>query len=403
MPTPSLSYRVALAGASLLAPRESGLTAWGRDLRQPGRPLVLVHAASAGELRQAEPIIRRLRARHPDWQLAATYFSRSALHVAESLPLDAHGLAPWDTPAAVSALLDAVRPSAIIIAKHDLWPQLAAEASRRETPIALIAATVRSGSSRLRWPARRLLAPAYASLARIGAVSPADADRLTLLGARPQCIEVLGDPRYDGVIERIAGLPRPVPHPGAIIAGSTWSADEDVLLGALRQVRRERPEVRLVIVPHEPQPSALRRLHTAARRLGLPAPVPMAHATERDQLVVVDRVGGLAETYALGTIAYVGGGFGRAGLHSVLEPAAWGVPVIVGPRSLDSADAVRLHAAKGLHRLPPQGSAAVLEAWWLEWLADPEWCREAGVAARAAVEAGAGAADRCTALVESLL
>ncbi len=403
MPTPPLAYRFAVAAAHFLSPRAAPLTAWGAAHRATDRPLVLMHAASAGELRQAEPVIRRLRSRHPEWQLVATYFSPSARHVAETLPLDAHALASWDTPAEVSSLLDAVRPTAIVVTKHDLWPQFAAEAEARHLPLVLIAGTVRARSGRLRWPALPLLTPGYRSLRRIGAVSQADAVRLTRLGAIPERIEVLGDPRHDAVLERIAGTLRPAAEPATLVAGSTWPADERVLLSAFRRVREERPDARLVIVPHQPDSVGLNRLAQAARSLSLPAPVRFPAADPRAPLVVVDRIGPLAELYALGTIAYVGGGFGRAGLHSVLEPAAWGLPVIVGPHSLESADAVRLHAAKGLHRLPGRRAAAVLEAWWMEWLADADWLREAGAAARRVVEEGAGAADRCAALVEEVM
>ena len=401
MSTPPLVYRWAIALAERFAPRESALISWaGRD---PAQPLVLFHAASAGELRQAEPVIRRLRLRHPCWQIAVSHFSRSGRQVAEVLPVDTAGLAPWDTASNVAALLDALAPTAIVITKHDLWPQLAATAEARGIPLGLVAGTVRPGSGRLGWPVRGILSSAYAGLTRVAAVSDDDATRLATLGVLPSRIQVLGDPRYDGVVERIAAAQAAAPHPGTLVAGSTWPADEEVLLSAFKSARDERPEARLILVPHQPDVAGVRRIAARARGLGLPAPVLHRSATERDALVVVDEVGSLAELYAMGVIAYVGGGFGRAGLHSVLEPAAWGVPIIVGPNSQESADARRLEDAEALARLPPGRAAAVLEAWWMEWLADPEMRRAAGAAARRVVDDGCGAADRCASLVESLL
>lgn len=403
MSPPPLLYRTLIAAARRLAPRPTRLTMPPAGEPHAGAPLLLVHAASAGELRQAEPVLRRFRTRHPEWRAAASYFSPSARHVAETLPLEAHGLAPWDGAEDVAALLDGLRPTAIVVAKHDLWLTFAHEAAARSIPVLLIAATVRPGSGRLRWPARPLLAPAYASLAAIGAVSPDDADRLTRVGADPGRITVVGDPRYDGVLERIAGLPRPAAHSATLVAGSTWPADDAVLLASFRRVRQERPDARLILIPHRPTPAGMIRITERAHALGLPGPVRLESADSRDPLVVLDRLGPLAELYPLGVMAYVGGGFGRAGIHSCLEPAAWGVPVIVGPASLESADAIRLHAAKALHRLPARRAAAVLEAWWLQWLADPEWRREAGRAARRTVEEHAGAADRTVLLMERAL
>lgn len=402
MPEPPLIYRAAIAIARRVAPRDTTLRSWGVSHRDRTRPLLLFHAASAGELRQAEPVIRRLRTRHPDWQMAVSYFSRSGQNVAESLPVDAAGLAPWDTHCEVSSLLDALAPTAIVVAKHDLWPVLAVTARAREVPVLLIAATVRPGSGRLRWPARDILAPAYASLNGVAAVSEDDARRLATLGCAPGRIQVVGDPRYDGVLERIAGRSPTTPHPTTLVAGSTWPADEAVLLSAFQKAREERSDLRLVLVPHRPNEAGFRRIAVRARALGLPAPVRHRSTSGLDPLVVVDEVGPLAFLYESGVIAYVGGGFGRAGLHSVLEPAALSMPVIVGPNSAESPDARRLEEVDALARLPADRAAAVLEAWWMEWLADPEWRRAAGEAARAIVEAGRGAADRCTTLVESL-
>ncbi len=400
---PPLIYRAAIALAARVAPRDSTLPSWGVTNRDRARPLLLFHAASAGELRQAEPVIRRLRSRHPGWQVAVSYFSRSGRQVAESLPVDATGLAPWDTSRDVAALLDSLAPTAIVIAKHDLWPALAAAAAVRKIPLMLIAATVRPGSGRLRWPACGILAPAYASVTRIAAVSDDDAARLVTLGCSPDRIHVLGDPRYDGALERIVAAPPCTSHPNTLVAGSTWPADDAVLLAAFRQARQERPDVRLILVPHQPSAAGFRRIAGRAAALGLPAPVRHAAATERDPLIVVDEVGQLAFLYGLGAIAYVGGGFGRAGLHSVLEPAALGLPIVVGPNSEESADAQRLEEARALVRLSPGRAAAVLEAWWMKWLVDTGSRAAAGIQARAVVEAGRGAADRCAAMVESVL
>ncbi len=403
MSQPSLLYRAAIVVARAFAPRDPALQSWGAAHREPSRPLLLFHAASAGELRQAEPIIRRLRARHSGWQMAVSYFSRSGRDVAESLPVDVTGLSPWDTGEDVAALLTVLAPTAIVITKHDLWPGLASAAASRGIPMFLVAATVRPRSGRLRWPARGVLAPAYASLAGIAAVTDADADRLRALGCPADRVQVLGDPRYDGVAERIANRTPLTPHPTTLVAGSTWPEDESILLRAFRQAREERPDVRLMLVPHRPSDAGFRRIAAQAASLGLPAPVRHRGATDDDPLAVVDEVGPLAFLYEAGVIAYVGGGFGRAGLHSVLEPAALGLPIIVGPNSTESTDARRLEEVDALARLPADRAVAVLEAWWMEWLADPEWRREAGAAAKAVVEAGRGAADRCADLVDAML
>jgi 3-deoxy-D-manno-octulosonic-acid transferase len=119
-------------------------------------------------------------------------------------------------------------------------------------------------------------------------------------------------------------------------------------------------------------------------------------------LVVVDRVGLLADLYAAGDVAYVGGGFHRAGLHSVLEPAAFAIPVIVGPRWGMSRDAGLLIEAGGAAALPEDGRHALL-ARWSVWHHDAALRRASGLAARRVVEEGRGAAERTADLVRSLL
>lgn len=389
-----------------LAGRREGaerFAAWGAAQRDRSRPLLLLHAASAGELRQAQPVLARLRARHPAWQLAVTCFSPSGLPVLPALGADVAGLLPFDRPAAVAALLDALAPSAIVYSRSDLWPELVHAASGRGIPQGMIAATLPADSRRRRWPASRVLRPALERLAAIGAIAADDAHRLTWLGARPEAVSITGDPRYDAVIERLDRSPAPVPTPATLVAGSTWPADEAVLLTAFAAVREAIPAARLLIAPHEPTAAHLAGLAARARAAGLPAPLAWTPAGLDAPLGVVTEVGGLALLYGTGQLAYVGGGFGRAGLHSVLEPAACGVPVIVGPLGERHPDALRLNAAGALAWLPRRRAAAILAAWWETWLVDEAWRRQAGANAREAINTGRGAADRSARLVEELL
>jgi 3-deoxy-D-manno-octulosonic-acid transferase len=393
-------------GAAGLAGRSASagtFAAWARGHRDQARPLVVFHGASAGELRQAEPVVRRIRHRHPEWQLAATCFSPSGLAVATKLPVDVAGLLPFDLQAEITPLLEALAPAAIVVTKLDLWPNLTRLAKARGTRLALIAATVRRGSGRLRWPARQILAPAYAALDAVGAAAEEDVSRLVALGARPAVIRVLGDPRYDGVLERIKDSPKPLRHEATLIAGSTSSEDDRLLLEVFARIRTASGDPRLVIAPHEPADDTMARIGAAARRHGLPPPRPYDGAAGTEPLLVMREVGPLAFLYAEGAIAYVGGGFAPGGLHSVLEPAAWGMPIVAGPDAGSNPDATRLRGAGALVCLPSHGAEAALEDCWRTWLTDSTRRAEAGRAARRVVETHAGAADRAVELIEELV
>ena len=385
----------------------SRYAAWGRAGRDPARPLLWMHAPSVGEGLQARPVLQLARARRPSLQLAYTYFSPSAERFARGLGADFADYLPFDTRASAGAALDALRPRALVFAKLDVWPLLVEEAARRGVALGMISATLAEGSSRRGGLAAAVLRDAYARLDRVGAIDPGDAERLVALGVRRDAIRVTGDTRYDQVwararqADRGASLLAPLAAPRpTLVAGSTWPADEAQLLPAWVALRRALPDVRLVVAPHEPTPAHLEPIERWARAEGLRL-VRLGPDGEGDaDVVLVDRVGVLGDLYALATAAFVGGGFHAAGLHSVLEPAAFGAPVAWGPLHANSRDAGLLIAAGGGASVR---DARELEAVLRAWLGDDEARRQAGDAARRLVEGGLGAADRAWALVAALL
>ena len=390
------------------------LAAWAAAQRDTQRPLIWMHAPSVGEGLQAKPVLETLRAEHPDWQLAFTFFSPSAERLAKNLPVDVADYLPLDRPGEVAAALDALQPTALVFSKLDVWPELTLAAARRGVKLGLISATVSPESSRLRWPARQWAEPAYRALDSVGTISEEDGRRLELLGARAEAIAVTGDTRYDSVAERAARLDR-TREPLArlvttsedtftIVAGSTWPADEAVLLPAFADLLVQLPTARLLLAPHEPNPDHLAGIAERLRQLKLPRPVRLSqleHA-KPGPVIVVDRVGILADLYALGDTAFVGGGFHRAGLHSVLEPAVFGVPIVFGPHWQTSRDAELLLEKGGAIALPADARHP-LHSQWLVWHHDPAARRKAGKAAKQVVADGRGAAERTTALVRGLV
>jgi len=392
------------------------LSAWASANRDTKRPLVWMHAPSVGEGLQAKPVLETLRAEHADWQLAFTFFSPSAERLAKNLPVDIADYLPLDRHDEVSAALDALQPTALVFSKLDVWPELTLAAAQRGVKLGLISATVAPQSSRLRWPTRGWSVPAYRALDRIGTISEEDGERLELLGARPEAIAVTGDTRYDSVAERAARLDRTreplarlattAPETFTIVAGSTWPADEAVLLPAFTDLLHQLPTARLLLAPHEPNPDHLAGIAERLKHLKLPRPVRLSqleHA-KPGPVIVVDRVGILADLYSLGDAAFVGGGFHRAGLHSVLEPAVFGVPVAFGPHWRMSRDAALLLEQGGAVALPaPADARHQLHAQWLTWHHDPAARKRAGKAAKDMVQAGRGASERTTALVSGLV
>ncbi len=381
---------------------------WARKERDTGRPLLWVHAPSVGEGLQALPLLKLFRARRPNAQIAYTYYSPSAERFAASVGADFADYLPFDTRQQVDAALDSLRPAVIAFSKVDVWPTLVERAAYRGIKLALLSATMPESSRRNSGIARLILADAYHALDAIGAIDDADAVRLIEAGVRSDRITVTGDTRYDQVWERAQawspGSVGPVaaasPEKPTLVAGSTWPADEQHLLSAWSRVVYERPGVRLIIAPHEVTPKHLDAIETWAREADLSLSRLGEPDSAHSDVVLVDQYGALGDLYALAHFAYVGGGFHDAGLHSLLEPAAFGAPVIIGPRHTDNRDARLLIAAGAAFRCE---SGREISSRIVRWIDSPEAREKAGHAAREVVRSELGAAERSYAIVEGLL
>jgi 3-deoxy-D-manno-octulosonic-acid transferase len=365
--------------------------AWSTVHRDASRPLLWIHAPSVGEALQARPIVELIRSERPTVQIAFTYYSPSAERFARSLAVDFSDYLPLDDVPNVEAALDALAPSALVFSKLDVWPVLTERAAARGIPLGLLSATLSARSSRRSLLAKALLHDAYARLDAVGAIASDDAERLIHLGVRPGVIQITGDTRYDEVSRTAANAADAFPELAGrsiCVAGSTWPADERVVLpGWLGS------GIRLIVAPHEPTQSHVHQIETWATSNKVRSSRLSSGSTTAD-LVIVDSVGVLARLYARATIAYVGGGFHGAGLHSVLEPAAFGVPVLFGPRHSGSRDAGLLLADGGGFVVR---SAADFRSKLGADLAG------AGAAAKQVVRQGLGAARRSLALVDRLI
>jgi len=401
------------------------LAAWGRKGRAPAtaladRPVVWMHASSVGESLQARAVVDVLRGRMPGLQVVFTFFSPSAEAVRGDFPADVSTYLPWDLPELMGPVLDAVQPDVIVFTQREVWPTLAEEAAARGVPTILIAGTMPQGAGRLRGPGRILLGPAFRSLRSVAAVSKEDADRFGLLRVKKDRVTVTGDPGIDGARDRAARIDYGAPHMRVfndergpiLVTGSTWPSDEEVLLPALAQVRAAVPDLRIIYAPHEPEgydfalfgrrlaadgwtPGLLGEVEEA-KRVDKAERVPEVRGVDGVDAILVDRVGVLADLYGLASVAYVGGGFHGDGLHSVVEPAAVGVPVLFGPRHQGSVHATRLLAAGGARAV---ADADDLTGTLREWFEVPRKKEEHGQLALDYIENQQGAAERTADLI----
>ena len=400
---------------------------WAERVRDPFRPLLWLHGASAGELAGAIPVVARVRAHRPELQLLVTYSSPSAESVVDELEPDHAGYPPLETMADCREAIERSRPDALVFAKLDAWPALTRAATEAGVALGMINATVRPTSSRLRGPGRRLLTPSYGRLDRVGAVADGEMARLEMLGTRREVIQVTGDAAFERALDRVdraregtSGCGHRLPARGdnrvRLCAGSTWAEDERVLIEAAAVLSRSSAgsdgpgsELDLILVPHEPDASAVKRIQSMClEHLGsearlwsaLPAAGPETESggSRAHAPLIVDTVGFLAELYLECDMAWVGGGIGGEGLHSVIEPAAAGLPVLFGP--VHDRWEAREMVEKGIALEAPPAEVATAIATLLR---DPERRARVGKAARLYVEGGRGATEASARLILDLL
>lgn len=398
------------------------LTAWAREHRDARRPLLWIHAPSVGEGLQALAVLEALYACGDPPQAVFTHFSPSAEGLAARMPADFCGVLPWDVADDAERVMAALRPALLCFTKTEVWPVLARAARKSGAATALVAATLPRGSSRGRWPTRSVLSSTLGTLDLLAAVAEPDARRFVALGTRAEAVHVTGDPGVDSAADRIAATNPDAPHLSCfqnqprptLVAGSTWPADEAVLIPACVKLRRTHGSLRIVVAPHEPKEEGMRSLEHRLRGAGwhvarlsdLEHTMAVGRATRRSEealadpdAVVVDRIGVLAELYTVGDVACVGGGFHAGGLHSVLEPAAAGVPTVFGPRH--EVSHVRALLERGAARVVDDaaGMAAVLGSW----MSDRAARRAARRAALDYIRDHKGAAARTSALLFELI
>ena len=316
----------------------------------PGsRPVIWIHAVSVGEVQAATPLIRALQQRYPQQPLLVTTATPTGAQRVAALANATlrHCYLPYDLPGAVRRFLATVQPCMAIVLETELWPNLFRECARRAIPVVVASARLSEKSvRRLGW-ASALFADVLASNVIIAAQTQADAQRFQQLGADPARLRVTGNLKFDLYIaaelrEQGARL-RAEQFPGRAVwvAGSTHDGEEEVVLSAHRRLCAERPGTLLVLAPRHPN-----RFEQVSQRLstvGIAYSRRTSGALRADaSVLLVDTLGELLMFYAAADVAFVGGSLVPIGGHSLLEPAALGLPVLTGPHNFNAADVARL-------------------------------------------------------------
>jgi 3-deoxy-D-manno-octulosonic-acid transferase len=390
---------------------------WGHYTQPPeaNSELVWVHAVSLGETRTAAILLREWRAQVPGLRVLLTHGTATGRAEGRSLlqPGDVQVWQPWDSRQAVERFLTHFQPRLGVLLETEVWPNLMAAAQARGLPVALVNARLSpkslAGAERLAWLAK----PAYRALAAVYAQTAADAQRLAQLGA--PVAGVLGNLKFDArpdpqqqalARQWRAGLHRPV-----LMLASSREGEE---LEFLRQWQAGQPQaqpaaaqrVQLLIVPRHPQRfDEVARLVqaqglTVSRRSSWTgAPADDAAALQAD-VWLGDSLGEMALYYTLSDLALLGGSFEALGGQNLIEPAACGCPVVMGPHTFNFAEAAVMAEAAGAAFRVPDMAAGLTRG--LGWLQDPAALQAAKAAALAFAASQGGAAARTVQALNAL-
>lgn len=376
--------------------RRGGIKSWmiGEIDQRPG---VLIHAASYGEYEGVRPLVDALVNRNI--RVAVSFSSPSAKGVVESTHgLWAYGYMPLDYLHRQVLMLGRLEPDVVMITKHDFWPNMVRAAAVLNIPLVLINANFHAGSRRFLPVARAFHRSFMKHIRCIWTVAEEDARRIEPLLSSGTELEALGDTRFDRVRQRVKmgedkfrSLKEALASGPVIIAGSCWQPGERIVWRVMKQLKSKHPTLKLLVAPHEPDDGALSRNRdfAASHRLEMRLLSQWDGSAIGEDVLYIDEVGILAELYTIGWAAYVGGGFGR-GVHSVIEPAAHGIPVAFGPNYHVSHEAGMLVEKGGGFVI---NSVDILEKLWGGWLDDPDAYKRAAQAAGEVVSAHEGVTD----------
>ena len=295
----------------------------------PDVAYIWFHFASLGEFEQGRPVLEALKAKYPQKKIVITFFSPSGYEIRKNYNLaDGIFYLPLDTPSNARKIVSLFKPELAILTKYEYWYHYFQALNQQHIPIFVISGIFRPKQIFFKWYGgfnRKIL-----NFVNHFFVQNKESQAL-LRSININNVSISGDTRFDRVAQN-AATPKAIPfiekfcaEARVFIAGSTWPADEQLL----SKLIHSKPDWKFIIAPHEidqPHIQEIIKLIPKAIKYSENAADPQKH-----QVLVIDNIGLLSSIYRYAKVAYIGGGFG-AGIHNTLEAAAFGIPVIFGPK-----------------------------------------------------------------------
>ncbi|WP_159799531.1 3-deoxy-D-manno-octulosonic acid transferase [Flavobacterium sp. MK4S-17] len=359
----------------------------------PADKTIWFHAASLGEYEQGLPVMEKIRLLYPQHKIILTFFSPSGYEIRKNTnAADVVVYLPLDTKANAKKFLELVHPETVFFIKYEFWPNYLNVLKNSGAKVYLISGLFREKQVFFKWyggfyrDALKVFTHFFVQY---------ESSKKLLHSIGFNNVSVSGDTRYDRVSEilerdnRLPFIDEFINGKTTFVFGSSWPKDESLFVNFINSAIRHNNDAKFIIAPHtvdKPHIDSLKASITSGKT------ILFSEKNGKDlapyNTFIIDTIGILGKIYSYASAAYVGGGFGTAGLHNILEPAAFGVPVVIGPNHQKFPEAVALVKAGGCIAVH---NGYALEEALMKLLHNPAYREEAGHIAETFVNSNRGA------------
>lgn len=316
---------------------------------QPNDKSIWFHAASLGEYEQGLPVIEKIKEKFPSHKIVVTFFSPSGYEVRKNNTVaDCTVYLPLDTQKNAKQFIELTNPELVFFIKYEYWPNYLNELKKRNIKTYLISGILRENQAFFKW---------YGGFYR-KALNAFDfffvqneSSKQLLQSLGHQNVLVSGDTRFDRVstilekdntLDFIAEFKN---NKITVVVGSSWPKDEEIIAKYINEYSDE--NVKFIIAPHNIKAEQIAKLKEQITKPTVLFSEKENQSLSNQHVFIIDTIGILTKIYSYADIAYVGGGFGNPGVHNILEPATFGIPIVIGPNYSHFAEATALVKLEG--------------------------------------------------------
>ncbi len=314
----------------------------------PSDKTLWFHCASLGEYEQGVPVMEELKKQFPKHKLVISFFSPSGFEVKKNTSIaDVVVYLPWDTYSNAKQFIHLINPSLAVFVKYEVWANYLYHLQKKEIPVFLISALFRDNQIYFKTYGG-FLRKALQKFTHVFVQNQSSKMLAQHIGIKN--VSISGDTRYDRVFlqtkqdNELPFIEAFIDGKLCLVCGSTWKEDEAVLIDYIHAS----DEVKIILAPHQISASTITELQNKIAKKTVLFSEKESKDLARYSVFIIDTVGLLTKIYNYADMAYVGGAMGNTGLHNILEPAVFGVPIVIGHNYKDFPEADLLQKKGGL-------------------------------------------------------